>query len=42
MVTGVHVCGLGRGLNRNTLADLEDFARDLATRGEPAGGLGWS
>jgi len=41
VVTGVHVCGLGTPLRQATLMDIEDFARDMATRG-PGGGLGWS
>jgi hypothetical protein len=41
MVTGVHVCGLGASLERAAVTDLEDFARDMATRGAAAG-LGWS
>lgn len=40
-VEGVHVCGLGSPLSRAVLVDLEDFARDLATR-PGSGGLGWS
>ena len=40
-VAGVHVCGLPSPPGPTALADLEDFARDMAARaGE--GGLGWS
>ena len=42
MVGGVHVCGMGSTLSRSTLADLEDFARDMATRGGVSTGLSWS
>ena len=40
-VRGVHVCGLGAPVHRAALADIEDFAREMAVRGA-GGGLGWS
>jgi hypothetical protein len=39
-VGGVHVCGLAEPASAAALADLEDFAREMATAG--GGGLGWS
>jgi hypothetical protein len=41
MVEGMHVCGLGSPLTQTMAADLEDFAKELATRGGGTG-LGWS
>lgn len=41
LVTGIHVCGLGAPLRQAALNDVEDFAREMATRGA-GGGLGWS
>ena len=40
-VAGVHVCGLQAPPGEAALADLEDFARDMAARASE-GGLGWS
>lgn len=40
-VTGVHLCDAAAALSPDAIADIEDFARDLAL-GEGAGGLGWS
>ena len=40
-VTGVHVCGLPEAPTRAVLADLEDFAREMAVRGGGEG-LGWA
>ncbi len=42
MVRGVRVCGLGNTLSRTLLADLEDFARGMATSGENNATLDWS
>lgn len=38
-VRGVHVCALGTRPAPAVVKDIEDFARDLATR--RGGGLGW-
>ena len=40
-VSGVHACGLSTPASQAALADIEDFARDMAAR-EGSGGLGWS
>ncbi len=40
-VGGVHACGMRTVLDRALVTDVEDFARDLATRGG-GGGLGWT
>ncbi|PYQ10699.1 MAG: hypothetical protein DMF80_23530 [Acidobacteria bacterium] len=40
-VTGVHLCGLDAEPAAAVRADVEDFARELATR-SGGGGLGWS
>lgn len=39
VVTGVHLCGLGRGVDARLLVDLEDFARSLVNG--TGSGLGW-
>jgi hypothetical protein len=41
-VTGIHVCRLGATLTRVALTDIEDFARDMATRTGASARLGWS
>ena len=41
LVTGLHLCGLDAEPSPALRADVEDFARDLATR-SGGGGLGWS
>ncbi len=41
-VTGVHVCGAERPPSAAAVADLIAFARDLASRTEGGGGLGWT
>ena len=40
-VSGLHLCGAEAALSPAVLADVEDFARDLAAGGG-SGGLGWS
>lgn len=40
-IAGVHVCGVGRELDRQVVVDIEDFARELAAS-SGSGGLGWS
>ena len=42
MVRGVRVCGLGTTFHRILLADIEDFARRIATSGENDTNLDWS
>jgi hypothetical protein len=41
VTAGLHVCGLPAVPGPTALADLEDFARDMAARASEAG-LGWS
>jgi hypothetical protein len=40
-VTGLHLCGVEAEPAAAVIADIEDFARDLAA-GTGPGGLGWS
>lgn len=41
-VRGVHLCGVPSPLQESAREDVEAFARDLASRGDDRGGLGWS
>lgn len=41
-VRGVHLCGVRSPLQESAREDVEAFARDLASRGDDRGGLGWS
>ncbi len=39
-ISGVHLCGLARGVSQAAAADIEAFARSLVA--PDSGGLGWT